>query len=148
MKRYQIINFHHLLSRIDLQKVDKESRTTLIDLDIILGDIVDAHNDEVEKIKTRLSKGHEEEIREVSALYAELESAENKQLIMDIIASHTAYIEIQEQLNNEVNKRLMEDICVEIEKISSVDLAQWCSDSGISITLDQLRNYRQTGLIF
>lgn len=148
MKRYQIINFHHLLSRIDLQKVDKESRTTLIDLDIVLGDIVDAHNDDVEKIKTRLSKGHEEEVREVSALYAELESAENKQLIMDMIASHTAYIEIQEQLNNEVNKRLMEDICVKIEKISSVDLAQWCSDSGISITLDQLRNYRQAGLIF
>ena len=63
MKKYQVINFHHLLSQIDLQKVDKEARAKLISLDIILGDIVDDHNAEVEKVKTRLSKGHEEDIR-------------------------------------------------------------------------------------
>jgi hypothetical protein len=54
MKKYQIINFHHLLSQIDLQKVDKEARAKLISLDIVLGDIVDDHNAEIEKVKASI----------------------------------------------------------------------------------------------
>lgn len=145
MKRYQIINFHHFLSQIDLQKVSKEARSRLISLDIILGDIVDEYNEEVEKVKTRLSKGHEEDIREVSALFAELQGAEGdkKAEIEGKIAQHTEYIAIQNQLNEEVNRRLVEDVNVDIEKIASADLAQWCADSGISITLDLLREFRR-----
>ena len=145
MKRYQIINYHHFLSQIDLQKVSKEARSRLISLDIILGDIVDEYNEEVEKVKTRLSKGHEEDIREVSALFAELQGAEGdkKAEIEGKIAQHTEYIAIQNQLNEEVNRRLVEDVNVDIEKIASADLAQWCADSGISITLDLLREFRR-----
>lgn len=147
MKKYQVINFHHLLSQIDLQKVDKEAREKLISLDIILGDIVDEHNAEVEKVKTRLSKGHEEDIREVSALFAELQGAEDekKAEIEGKIAQHTEYIAIQNQLNDEVNRRLVEDVTIDIEKVASADLAQWCADSGISITLDLLREFRRAG---
>lgn len=147
MKKYQVINFHHLLSQIDLQKVDKEARAKLISLDIILGDIVDEHNAEVEKVKARLSKGHEEDIREVSALFAELQGAEGAQKaeIEGRIAQHTEYIAIQNQLNEEVNRRLVEDVNAEIEKVASADLAQWCADSSISITLDLLREFRRAG---
>lgn len=154
MKKYQVINFHHLLSQIDLQKVDKEARAKLISLDIILGDIVDEHNAEVEKVKTRLSKGHEEDIREVSTLFAELQGAEGekKAEIEGKITQHTEYLAIQNQLNEEVNRRLVEDVeclsdkkVIAIEKIASADLAQWCADSGISITLDLLREFRRAG---
>lgn len=146
MKRYQIINFHHLLSRIDLQKVERDARARLIALDITLGDIVDAHDDEVQKIKARLTKGHEEEIREVSLLYAELESADDRKAVLDKIAQHAVYNEIQRQFEDEVNRRLAEDVVAEIDRISSNDLAQWCADSGIGITLDQLRELRKNGL--
>ena len=150
MKKYQVINYHHLLSQIDLQKVDKEARAKLISLDIILGDIVDEHNAEVEKVKTRLSKGHEEDIREVSALFAELQGAEGekKAEIEDKIAKHTEYLAIQTQLDEEVNRRLIEDINLDIEKVALADIAQWCADSGISITLELLREFRRAGLTF
>lgn len=148
MKKYQILNFHYILSRIDLQKVDKESRSKLIALDIALGDIVDSHNEEVEKIKSRISKGHEDEIAQVSKLIAQLESAseEEKCLIREEIDSHAMYADMQLQLNSEINRRLMEDVSVDIEKVSSADLAQWCADSRISITLDLLREFRRAGL--
>ncbi len=147
MKKYQVINFHHLLSQIDLQKVDKEARAKLISLDIILGDIVDDHNAEIEKVKARLSKGHEEVIREVSALIAELQNAEGDKTaeIAKKIDGNSEYASIQNQLNEEVNRRLVEDVNVDIEKIASADLAQWCADSGISITLDLLREFRRAG---
>lgn len=147
MKRYQIINFHHFLSQIDLQKVTKEAGAKLIGLDIVLGDIVDEYNEEIAKIKARLSKGHEEDIREVSALLAELQGAEGekKAEIEGKIAQHTEYLAIQNQLNEEVNRRLLEDVNVDVEKIASADLAQWCADSGISITLDLLREFRRAG---
>lgn len=147
MKKYQVINFHHLLSQIDLQKVDKEARTKLISLDIVLGDIVDEHNAEIEKVKARLSKGHEEVIREVSALIAELQNAEGdkKAEISKKIDDNTEYTSIQNQLNEEVNKRLIEDVAVEVEKVASADLAEWCADSGIRITLDLLREFRRAG---
>lgn len=147
MKKYQIINFHHLLSQIDLQKVDKEARAKLISLDIILGDIVDEHNAEIEKVKARLSKGHEDAIAEVSALMAELQVADEarKAEIVTKIDSNTEYAVIQNQLNEEVNRRLVEDVNADIEKIASADLAQWCADSGISITLDLLREFRRAG---
>ena len=156
MKKYQIINFHHLLSQIDLQKVDKEARAKLISLDIILGDIVDEHNAEIEKVKARLSKGHEDAIAEVSALMAELQVADEarKAEIVTKIDSNTEYAIIQNQLNEEVNRRLVEDVeylsdkkVIAIEKIASADLAQWCADSGISITLDLLREFRRAGFI-
>lgn len=149
MKKYQIINFHHLLSQIDLQKVDKEARTKLISLDIILGDIVDEHNAEIEKVKARLSKGHEDAIAEVSALMSELQVADEarKAEIVTKIDSNTEYTIIQNQLNEEVNRRLVEDVNADIEKIASADLAQWCADSGISITLDLLREFRRAGFI-
>lgn len=147
MKKYQIINYHHLLSQIDLQKVDKEARAKLISLDIILGDIVDEHNAEIEKVKARLSKGHEEVIREVSALIAELQNAEGdkKAEISKKIDGNTEYAIIQNQLDDEVNKRLVEDVTVEVEKVASADLAGWCADSGIRITLDLLREFRRAG---
>ena len=149
MKKYQIINFHHLLSQIDLQKVDKEARAKLISLDIVLGDIVDEHNAEIEKVKARLSKGHEDAIAEVSALMAELQVADEvrKAEIVTKIDSNTEYAIIQNQLNEEVNRRLVEDVNADIEKIASADLAQWCADSGISITLDLLREFRRAGFI-
>jgi hypothetical protein len=148
MKKYQVINFHHLLSQIDLQKVDKEARSKLISLDIILGDIVDEHNAEIEKVKARLSKGHEDAIAEVSALMSELQVADEarKAEIVTKIDSNTEYATIQNQLNEEVNKRLVEDVNAAIEKVASADLAQWCADSGISITLDLLREFRRAGL--
>lgn len=147
MKKYQVINFHHLLSQIDLQKVDKEARAKLLSLDIILGDIVDEHNAEIEKVKARLSKGHEDAIAEVSALMSELQVADEarKAEIVTKIDSNTEYTIIQNQLNEEVNKRLVEDVNVEIEKVASADLAQWCADSGLSITLDLLREFRRAG---
>lgn len=147
MKKYQVINFHHLLSQIDLQKVDKEARAKLINLDLTLGDIIDEHNAEIEKVKTRLSKGHEDDIREVSALFAEHQNAEGekKAEIEGKIAQHTEYLAIQNQLDDEVNRRLVEDVTIEIDKVSSADLAQWCADSGISITLDLLREFRRAG---
>lgn len=147
MKKYQIINYHHLLSQIDLQKVDKEARAKLISLDIILGDIVDEHNAEIEKVKARLSKGHEEVIREVSSLIAELQNAEGdkKAEIAKKIDGNTEYTSIQNQLNEEVNRRLVEDVTVEVEKVASADLAGWCADSGIRITLDLLREFRRAG---
>ena len=147
MKKYQIINYHHLLSQIDLQKVDKEARAKLISLDLTLGDIVDEHNAEIEKVKARLSKGHEEVIREVSALIAELQNAEGdkKAEIAKKIDGNTEYAIIQNQLNEEVNKRLVEDVTVEVEKVASADLAGWCADSGIRITLDLLREFRRAG---
>lgn len=149
MKKYQIINFHHLLSQIDLQKVDKEARAKLISLDIVLGDIVDDHNAEIEKVKARLSKGHEDAIAEVSALMSELQVADEarKAEIVTKIDSNTEYAIIQNQLNEEVNRRLVEDVNADIEKIASADLAQWCADSGISITLDLLREFRRAGFI-
>lgn len=148
MKKYQIINFHHLLSQIDLQKVDKEARAKLISLDIVLGDIVDDHNAEIEKVKARLSKGHEDAIAEVSALIAELQNAEGDKTaeIAKKIDGNSEYASIQNQLNEEVNRRLVEDVILDIEKISSADLAQWCADSGLSITLDLLREFRRAGL--
>lgn len=147
MKKYQVINYHHLLSQIDLQKVDKEARAKLISLDLTLGDIADEHNAEIEKVKTRLSKGHEEVIREVSALIAELQNAEGdkKAEIAKKIDGNTEYTSIQNQLNEEVNKRLVEDVTVEVEKVASADLAGWCADSGIRITLDLLREFRRAG---
>ena len=147
MKRYQIINFHHFLSQIDLQKVSKEARAKLISLDIILGDIVDDHNTEVEKVKARLSKGHEEEIQEVSALFAELQGAEGekKAVLEGKIAQHTEYLAIQNQLNEEVNRRLVDDVDVDVEKVKAADLAEWCAASGISINLDMLREFRRAG---
>lgn len=147
MKKYQIINFHHLLSQIDLQKVDKEARAKLISLDIILGDIVDDHNAEIEKVKARLSKGHEDAIAEVSALMAELQVADEarKAEIVTKIDSNTEYTIIQNQLNEEVNRRLVEDVTMEVEKVASADLAGWCADSGIRITLDLLREFRRAG---
>ena len=99
---------------------------------------------------------NEEDIREVSALFAELQGAEGekKAEIEGKIAQHTEYIAIQKQLNEEVNRRLVEDVeclndkkVIAIEKISSADLAQWCADSGISITLDLLREFRRAGFI-
>lgn len=146
MKRYQVINYHHLLSQIDLQKVDKDARAKLINLDIVLGDIVDAHNDEVEKVKTRLSKGHEAEIQEVSALISQLQTAEDKEAIKAQIDLHKDYAAIEQQLNDEISKRLIEDVDVDVDKVSSADLAQWCADSGLSITLDLLREFRRAGL--
>lgn len=148
MKKYQVINYHHLLSQIDLQKVDKEARAQLISLDITLGDIVDAHNEEVEKIKARLTKGHEDTINEVSELIGMLRAADDKAKIelAKKIDANTEYASIQKQLNEEVNKRLLEDVSVEMAKIPSVDLAQWCADSGISINLDLLREFRKAGL--
>lgn len=147
MKKYQVINYHHLLSQIDLQKVDKEARAKLINLDLTLGDIVDEHNAEIEKVKARLSKGHEEVIREVSALIAELQNAEGdkKAEIAKKIDGNTEYTSIQNQLNEEVNRRLVEDVTVEVEKVASADLAGWCADSGIRITLDLLREFRRAG---
>lgn len=148
MKKYQVINYHHLLSQIDLQKVDKEARAQLISLDITLGDIVDAHNEEVEKIKARLTKGHEDTINEVSELIGMLRAADDKAKIeiAKKIDANTEYASIQKQLNEEVNKRLLEDVSVEMAKMPSVDLAQWCADSGISINLDLLREFRKAGL--
>lgn len=148
MKKYQVINYHHLLSQIDLQKVDKEARAQLISLDITLGDIVDTHNEEVEKIKARLTKGHEDTINEVSELICMLRAADDKAKIelAKKIDANTEYASIQKQLNEEVNKRLLEDVSVEMVKIPSVDLAQWCADSGISINLDLLREFRKAGL--
>lgn len=148
MKKYQIINYHRLLSQIDLQKVDKESRSKLISLDILLGDIVDAHNEEMVKVKARLSKGHEAAIREVSQLITELQGAEDgkRAEIVRRIDGNTEYAIIQNQLDEEVNKRLMEDVDVNAEKMASADLAQWCADSGIGITLDMLREFRKAGL--
>lgn len=148
MKKYQVINYHHLLSQIDLQKVDKEARAQLISLDITLGDIVDAHNEEVEKIKARLTKGHEDTINEVSELIGMLRAADDKAKIelAKKIDANTEYASIQKQLNEEVNKRLLEGVSVEMVKIPSVDLAQWCADSGISINLDLLREFRKAGL--
>lgn len=148
MKKYQVINYHHLLSQIDLQKVDKEARAQLISLDIALGDMVDAHNEEVEKIKARLTKGHEDTINEVSELIGMLRAADDKAKIelAKKIDANTEYASIQKQLNEEVNKRLLEDVSVEMVKIPSVDLAQWCADSGISINLDLLREFRKAGL--
>lgn len=148
MKKYQVINYHHLLSQIDLQKVDKEARAQLISLDITLGDIVDAHNEEVEKIKARLTKGHEDTINAVSELIGMLRAADDKAKIelAKKIDANTEYASIQKQLNEEVNKRLLEDVSVEMAKIPSVDLAQWCADSGISINLDLLREFRKAGL--
>lgn len=147
MKKYQVINYHHILSQIDLQKVDKEARAKLINLDLTLGDIVDEHNAEIEKVKARLSKGHEEVIREVSALIAELQNAEGdkKAEIAKKIDGNTEYTSIQNQLNEEVNRRLVEDVTVEVEKVASADLAGWCADSGIRITLDLLREFRRAG---
>lgn len=151
MKKYQIINFHHLLSQIDLQKVDKESRTKLINLDILLGDIVESHNAEINKVKARLSKGHDEEIRQVSELVAQIQKAksdEERNHIRQEIEKHTAYGEIQSQLNEEVNKRMMEDVEIEFDKVSAEDLAQWCADSGTSITLNLLREFRRAGFTY
>ena len=148
MKKYQIINYHRLLSQIDLQKVDKESRSKLISLDILLGDIVDAHNEEMVKVKARLSKGHEAAIREVSQLITELQGAEDEKRaeIVRRIDGNTEYAIIQSQLDEEVNKRLNEEVEISVEKISSTDLAQWCADSNMSITLDMLREFRRSGL--
>lgn len=151
MKKYQIINFHHLLSQIDLQKADKESRTKLINLDLVLGDIVDAHNDEMTKVKARLSKGHEDEIRKVSDLIAQLQKAksdEERNHLREEIEKHNTYGEIQSQLNDEIGKRMTEDVDVEIEKLSSEELAQWCADSNISITLNLLREFRRAGFTY
>ena len=146
MKKYQIINFHHFLSQIDLQKVDKEARAQLIRMDIVLGDIVDEHNAEVEKVKARLSRGHEAEIQEVGRLYEMLQMAEDKKEIMAQIESHTSYAELQAAMDEEVNSRLMEDVEVDVEKVESEDLAGWFADSGLSITLEMLREWRKAGL--
>lgn len=146
MKRYQVINYHHLLSQIDLQKVDKDARAKLINLDIVLGDIVDAHNDEVEKVKTRLSKGHEAEIQEVSALISQLQTAEDKEAIKAQIDLHKDYAAIEQQLNDEISKRLIEDVDVDVDKVSSADLAEWCAASGVRINLNVLRELRKAGL--
>ena len=123
MKRYLVINYHHLLSQIDLQKVDKEARAKLISLDIVLGDIVDEHNAEIEKVKTRLGKGHEKEIQEVSALFAELQGSEGekKAEIEGKIAQHTEYLAIQNQLNDEISKRLIEDVDVDVDDKIDLD---------------------------
>lgn len=145
MKKYQVINYHYLLSQIDLQKVEKEARTMIINLDIVLGDIVDEHNAEIEKVKARLSKGHEAEIQEVSELINQLQTAEDKEAIKAQIDEHEDYAEIQAQLNEEVHKRLVEDVDVDIEKVKSADLAEWCAASGISINLDMLREFRRAG---
>lgn len=146
MKRYQIINFHHFLSQIDLQQVSKEARSRLISLDLILGDIVDEYNEEVEKVKTRLIKGHEAEVQEVSELINQLQTAEDKEAIKALIDQHKDYAEIQQQFNEEVHKRLTEDVEIDIEKISSTDLAEWCALSGTSINLEVLREFRKAGL--
>lgn len=146
MKRYQIINFHHFLSQIDLQKVTKEARAKLINLDIVLGDIVDEYNEEIAKIKARLSKGHETEIKEVSELINQLQTAEDKEAIKAQIDLHKDYAEIQQQLNEEVHRRLMEDVEIDVEKVASSDLAEWCALSGTSINLVVLREFRKAGL--
>ena len=103
----------------------------------------------IEKVKARLSKGHEDAIAEVSALMSELQVADEarKAEIVTRIDSNTEYAIIQNQLNEEVNRRLIEDISLDIEKTASADLAQWCADSGISITLDLLREFRRAGFI-
>ena len=149
MKKFQVLNFHYILSMIDLQKVDKDGRSKLIALDIALGDIVDSHNDEVERIKSRISKGHEEEIAKVSELMAQLESAseEEKCIIRDKINSCVAYAEMQQQLNEEINRRLTEDVSVDIVELKSEELAEWCAASGVSLTIDILRELRKAGLI-
>lgn len=146
MKRYQIINYHHFLSQIDLQKVDKQARAQLIRMDIVLGDMVDEHNAEVERIKARLSRGHEAEIQEVGRLYEMLQIAEDKKEIMAQIESHTSYVGLQAAMDEEVNSRLMEDVEVDVEKVESEDLAGWFADSGLSITLEMLREWRKAGL--
>ena len=145
MKKYQVINYHYLLSQIDLQKVEKEARAMIINLDIVLGDIVDEHNAEIEKVKARLSKGHEAEIQEVSDLISQLQTAEDKEAIKAQIDAHEDYAEIQAQLNEEVHKRLVEDVDVDAEKVKAADLAEWCAASGISINLDMLREFRRAG---
>lgn len=117
----------------------------IINLDIVLGDIVDEHNAEIEKVKARLSKGHEAEIQEVSELINQLQTAEDKEAIKAQIDEHEDYAEIQAQLNEEVHKRLVEDVDVDIEKVKSADLAEWCAASGISINLDMLREFRRAG---
>lgn len=121
----------------------------MIALDIALGDIVDSHNEEVEKIKSRISKGHEDEIAQVSKLIAQLESAseEEKCLIREEIDSHAMYADMQLQLNSEVNRRLMEDVSVDIVELGSSELAEWCASSGVSLTIDILRELRKAGLI-
>lgn len=149
MKKFQILNLHYILSMIDLQKVDKDGRSKLIALDIALGDMVDSHNDEVERIKSRISKGHEEEIAKVSELMAQLESAseEEKCAIRDKINSCVVYAEMQQQLNEEINRRLTEDVSVDIVELKSEELAEWCAASGVSLTIDILRELRKAGLI-
>lgn len=146
MKKYHIFNFRHFLSQIDLQKVGKDARAQLIRLDIVLGNVIDAHEAEIERVRARLSKGHEAEIDEVRRLYEMLEVAEDKQAVMAQIASHTDYANLQSAMDEEVRSRMMEDVKVDVEKVASEDLAGWCADSGVSITLEMLREWRKAGL--
>lgn len=149
MKKYQIINYHHLLSQIDLQKVSKNQRKRLIELDVVLSDIVDKHESDVRKIRARLASGHEEEIKAVSALNARLDTANEseKAVLLEQIGSYENFSVILKELNEEVNKRLMEDSAVDIDRIDADELIEMCASSGVSITLDLFRDLRKSGLI-
>ena len=148
MKRYQLLNFYNCISQIDLQVVDKESRTILLNLDILIGDMAEAHEEEVDKIRKRLVRGHEDEIRMVEELIYRLQEAEDKSAIKAKIDASVTYHEIHQQLEEEINRRMMEDVDMIIEdKVTSEQLAQWCADSGISMTLNLLREYKRAGLI-
>lgn len=147
MKRYQLLNYYNCISQIDLQVVDKKSRTILLDQDILIGDIADAHYDEVEKIRKRLVRGHEDEICRVEELIRHLQEAEDKSAVKAEIDASVTYREIHQQLELEVNRRMMEDVDVVIEdKITSEQLAQWCAESGMGMTLNLLREFKRAGL--
>ena len=91
-------------------------------------------------------KGHEDEIQAVSELINQLQIADDKEAIKIKIAEHKEYAAIQMQLNEEVNRKLMEDVQLEIDKVTSAELAQWCAESAISINLEVLRELRSAGL--
>ena len=150
MKKYQLINFYHLIGLVDICKLSRELRTQLIALDLAIGKIVTEHNDEIEAIKKRLSKGHEREIQEMAELQSALAAApsiDDRKKIENQIAQCTIYADLENQLNEQINIRLMADVAVNVQPIATDDFITMCADNDIKITLELLRGFQLASLL-
>lgn len=146
MKKIEILNLNEILSKVKLNKLEKDVRDVVLTNHLLVFKLADEIKSHIEEIKKKYYEGLDSEISILQKYRSEYSSNStsdsDKNAILEKATKECGNILVAEQnVASFVEKFLLEDVDVPINKISQSVFVEICAASDIDITPADMIKY-------
>lgn len=140
MKRRTVLDAFRFINGIKMNVVsDKETRAAIISNHLKMYKVAEEHEVELKKMYDKLFEDKEEDMQKLHALRGEFHTTESEErrgeIVKEISENYSEHISLENEFNEFFEKRLNEELDVELVKFDKEAFINACADSGIEFTM-------------